>query len=394
MTTKRTRPTAKPKVAHSSLAITPFPVNDSDHATATEGNILPPPALFRVQGPMSTFGGPLDTGVTPSEGLALFEREDLRDPRHSDLFLPAQPPGTSGLARRLNPDRFYVACRWDYNMTSRALLRNTVALVQSVRTGRVEQARPADWGPDANTGRVADLSPGLAAILELDTDDDVIVTIRGNNNDDFITPVAAAAFNDRSGTTEPRVFTTAEWGAVPARLAHFPERMAAGIVVHNTEGANRAPITGDAEFAAASEVARRIQHSHMVVDHHWPDTGQHFTISRGGLILEGRHGSHEAARAGRVVEATHALSLDGSANRILFGIEIEGDNRRADRVTDQQYAALVELCAWLTKWRGLQVLQIEGHMDVLAGHTDCPGLFEKRLPTLRQDVANRRSQLG
>jgi len=102
---------------------------------------------------------------------------------------------------------------------------------------------------------------------------------------------------------------------------------------------------GDAEIAVAREVARRIQHSHMVTDHHWADTGQHFTISRGGLILEGRHGSREAARAGRVVEGAHAVSSDGSANRTWFGIEIEGDNRQADRVTAPQYSALVELCA-------------------------------------------------
>ena len=127
---------------------------------------------------MSTFGGPHDTGMTASEGLALFDTPDLHDPRHRDLFLPAQPPGTSGLGRRLNPEQCYLACRWDYRVTSRSFLRNTVALVQSVRTGRVVEARPADWGPNAHTGRVADLSPGLAAALELKTDDHVVVTIR------------------------------------------------------------------------------------------------------------------------------------------------------------------------------------------------------------------------
>ncbi len=183
-------------------------------------------------------------------------------------------------------------------------------------------------------------------------------------------------------------------GAAPANVVHFPERIAAGIVVHNTQDQNREPLTGDAEFAAARELARRIQHSHMITDHHWADTGQHFTISRGGLILEGRHGSLKAARAGRVVEAAQAVSSDGSANRTWFGIELEGDNRQADRVTAPQYSALVELCTWLIKWRGLQVLPIIGHMDVLAGHTDCPGHFEERLPVLRQDVAARRARLG
>lgn len=381
-TTKARRPSRK---------IAPFPDN-VDHATRPAGNPPQPRAVFRVQGRMSTFGGPSDTGVSPSEGLALFEPEDLQDPRFRDLFLISQPTGTSGLGRRLNPDKFYLACRWDYNVTSRSFLRNAVALLQSVRTGRVEKARPVDWGPNVLTGRVADLSPGLAAALQLDTDDEVIVTIRGDNAD-FVTRAAAAVFNKPSGTAEPRIFTTVQWGAAPANVAHFPENTAAGIVVHNTQSQNRQPLRGDAEFNAARELARRIQRDHMVTNG-WADTGQHFTISRGGLILEGRHGSLGAARAGRVVEAAHAKSRDGSVNRTWFGIELEGDNRQADLVTKPQYSALVELCAWLNKWCGRRDLPIDGHMEVMAGHTDCPGHFEERLPVLRQDVATRRAKLG
>ena len=369
------------------------PHEEADHATASSAAEPLPPVLFRVQGPMSTFGGPRDFGMSPSEGLALFAPEDLQDPRHKPLFLSAQPPGTTGLGRRLNPDKYYLACRWNYGITSRSLLRNTVAIVQSVRTGKAQQARPADWGPNTKTGRVADLSPGLAAVLDLDTDDEVIVVIRGNKSY-FITPAAAKVFASTAGTKEPTIMTTQEWGASPPRVDHFPEQPAAGIVVHNTEGPNRTPLEGDAEIKKAVKIARGIQYSHMVKDHTWPDTGQHFTISRGGLILEGRHGSLEAARSGRVVHGTHAVSSDGSANRRWFGIEVEGDNRTKDLVTDQQYSALVELCAWLMKWRGVATLPIKGHMDVKAKHTDCPGLFENRLPRLRDDVAKRRKQLG
>lgn len=195
-----------------------------------------------------------------------------------------------------------------------------------------------------------------------------------------------------TGTTEPRIYSTSEWGAQPATVAHFPERSAAGIVVHNTENANRNALTGDAELAAAVKVARSIQNGHFA--RHFSDTGQHFTISRGGLILEGRHGSVAAARAGRVVSAAHAKSSDGSANATWFGIELEGDNRQSDQVTKPQYSALVELCAWLTKWAGTRLLPIKAHKDVLAGHTDCPGKFEDRVPALRQDVSTRRAQLG
>jgi hypothetical protein len=363
---------------------------NTDHSVAAVGNELPLNALFRVQGKMSTFGGPHDLGMKPDEGLALFEPGDLQDPRFKDLFLPAPPPGTTGLGRRLNPDKFYLACRWDYNVTSRSLLRNSFATVQSVKTGKTEQARPADWGPNAKTGRIADLSPGLAASLGLDTDDEVIITVTGNSTD-FITPVAAKTFTGPAGSTEPKVFTTAEWGAAPAKQSHFAENSAAGIVVHNTENANRAPLTGDAEFTAAKAVALSIQAGHFARG--FSDTGQHFTVSRGGLILEGRHGSLLAARAGKVVQGAHAVSDGNVINKTWFGIELEGDNRVADQVTAPQYVALVELCAWLTKWAGVPQLPIKGHMDVLAGHTDCPGKFEQHIPTLITDVNTRRGQL-
>jgi hypothetical protein len=50
-----------------------------------------------------------------------------------------------------------------------------VALVTATATGKSLTAFPADWGPNDSTGRVADLSPGLLADLELVTDDEVEV---------------------------------------------------------------------------------------------------------------------------------------------------------------------------------------------------------------------------
>jgi hypothetical protein len=390
---KNNKNTVSKASANPSVANISPPNHDADHVTPPNSNGRQPPPVFNVRGPMSTFGGPHDTGMSPSEGLALFDRPDLQDPRHKKLFLPFQPPGTTGLGRRLNPDEFYLACRWDYSVTSRSFLRNTVAQVQSVRTGQVKQARPADWGPNPRTGRIADLSPGLAAALELDTDDEVIVTITGAAAE-FVTREAANAFagGPEGGTTEPRIYSTSEWGAEPAKVAHFPERPAAGIVVHNTENPNRAPLTGKAEETAAAKIARSIQSGHFARG--FSDTGQHFTISRGGLILEGRHGSLAAARAGRVVAGAHAKSSDGSANATWFGIELEGDNRQSDQVTQPQYDSLVELCAWLMKWAGVRTLPIKPHLEVLTGHTDCPGAFKNRMPALRQDAQRRRDQLG
>jgi N-acetylmuramoyl-L-alanine amidase len=134
-----------------------------------DGIAAAPAPLFKASGKCSSFGGPDDTGVSPSEGLAFIS--EVEQAPH--LFLPYQPEGTTGLARRLNPHIHYVACRWDYNVTPKSMMREEIALV---RAGGIElTAFPADWGPNENTGRVADLSPGLLADLGLKTDDEVEV---------------------------------------------------------------------------------------------------------------------------------------------------------------------------------------------------------------------------
>jgi len=130
-------------------------------------------ALARFSGPVSWFGGPDDEGVSESEELAfLYEYDDA-----PHLFLDNQPPGTTGLARRLNPDVFYVACRWDYDVTPKEMLadQSKLALVKTAR-GRMALAWPADWGPHEDTGRAADISPGLMDALLISTDDEVTVS--------------------------------------------------------------------------------------------------------------------------------------------------------------------------------------------------------------------------
>jgi len=128
---------------------------------------------MHLSGKCSWFGGPTDTGVAPDEGLAFIY--DVDD--QPDLFLPSQPSGTSGLARRLDPDEYYIACRWDYDnpeQTRSKLLVNK-ALVRSLKTGKEFIAYPADWGPHDSTDRVADISPGLMTALGIETDDEVEV---------------------------------------------------------------------------------------------------------------------------------------------------------------------------------------------------------------------------
>ena len=127
---------------------------------------------LNLRGKVSWFGGPEDTGVSPSEGLAfIYEYETA-----PHLFLKTQPPGTTGLARRLNPNVFYIACRWDYEKYPKPSLLENMALVRSPSTGLEFVAHPADWGPHSDTSRCADISPGLMAALGIQTDDVVEVT--------------------------------------------------------------------------------------------------------------------------------------------------------------------------------------------------------------------------
>jgi len=126
-----------------------------------------------VRGRVSWFGGPNDQGVAPDEGLAfIYEVSDK-----PELFLDVQPEGTTGLARRLNPDVPYIAMRWDYEKISKAELLDTVCLVRAPLSAKSFWALCADWGPNENTGRVADISPGLMDDLGIETDDEVEIIV-------------------------------------------------------------------------------------------------------------------------------------------------------------------------------------------------------------------------
>ena len=62
--------------------------------------------------------------------------------------------------------------RWDYDVFPKEFLAGDVkAMVRAVKTGRGFLAIPADWGPHLDTGRVADISPGLMDALGIITDD-------------------------------------------------------------------------------------------------------------------------------------------------------------------------------------------------------------------------------
>jgi hypothetical protein len=193
-------------------------INDGQGTFSVEGTFIDPgpQGTIILKGKMSHFGGPNDHGVTASEGLALFDAADLAT-APAGLFLPNQPPGTTGLARRLNPNAKYLACRWNYTLTPKGFLRSTQVTVSA--KGKSVAAQPVDFGPAIETGRIADLSLGLADILGLDTDDtcSVAIPLPGGAN----IPIPPA----------PPVVTI-DLAAIDAKL--FPPDMSTTLVVMTT----------------------------------------------------------------------------------------------------------------------------------------------------------------
>ncbi len=132
---------------------------------------------IKFTGKMSTFGGSNDTGMARDEGLALVQRyEDL------PAYFLRPPSDSEGLGRLLDTQKYYLACRWNYGIIPKSDLVKIMAKVTNPRNGKFAEAKPVDWGPNELTGRVADLSPGLAEHLGLETDDICIVELSISEN--------------------------------------------------------------------------------------------------------------------------------------------------------------------------------------------------------------------
>lgn len=136
-------------------------------------------------GKCSYFGGPMDTGVGTQEGLSLIDSSDLTEWWFRRLFaMPGAYDNGKGLARNLNPSALYCAMRFDYGSFAgvrgeilvgvpREQVRRSIFVISV--NGKRCFAQAADWGPNTDTGRLIDLSPGVCKAIGVGTDD--IVTV-------------------------------------------------------------------------------------------------------------------------------------------------------------------------------------------------------------------------
>jgi hypothetical protein len=178
----------------------------------------------------------------------------------------------------------------------------------------------------------------------------------------------------------PGIASTSAWGArAPSSAVSVLSYKPSYIVIHHTATSNGTATTQ----AAAYSLARGIQNYHMD-SNGWIDTGQQFTVSRGGYAMEGRHRSLERLNLGNsFVRGAHVGA--GNVNNESIGIENEG---LYTSVTPPAalYNKLVQLCAFICDKYGLPATQIFGHRDFMA--TACPGnILYGMLPQLRSDVA-------
>ncbi|RKN39653.1 N-acetylmuramoyl-L-alanine amidase [Micromonospora endolithica] len=179
------------------------------------------------------------------------------------------------------------------------------------------------------------------------------------------------------GTDLDWILSCDEWGARPPKdplsVSTIPTNK---IIVHHMAFPN----VTDYSQAQAVKLARDCQDLH-IDGNGWSDTGQHFTISRGGYVLEGRRGSLERLAAGdRQMVSAHCPGENGRA----IGIENEG-TYVTETPPEALLDSLVKLCVTICRQYGLHAHDIFGHWDFRT--TQCPGAaFYRQFPTLRRRV--------
>lgn len=175
---------------------------------------------------------------------------------------------------------------------------------------------------------------------------------------------------------EPEILSTIDWGArIPENWQQTLYEKPSYLVIHHTT----TPNVTDGSRDAAIALAQRVQNQH--INQQWGDSGQQFTMSRGGFAMEGRHGSLYALQGGETfILGVHALGF----NAYAVGIECEGFYM-VSPPPQSLYAGLVKLSAFICQQYELSPSRIIGHRDVVK--TSCCGdAFYAKLPILREDV--------
>jgi N-acetylmuramoyl-L-alanine amidase/Putative peptidoglycan binding domain len=176
----------------------------------------------------------------------------------------------------------------------------------------------------------------------------------------------------------PWVIDCDTWGArPPSSPIQITGNTTNKIILHHMAFPNVTDYSRD----HAIQLARDCQNLHMDTNG-WADTGQHFTVSRGGYVLEGRHRSLETLDAGQhQVISAHCPGENGNA----IGIETEG-TYITETPPAGQLDSVVELCTAVATQFRLHAWDVFGHWDFRV--TDCPGIaYYALFPQVRTRIA-------
>ncbi|MFK3736077.1 peptidoglycan recognition family protein, partial [Streptomyces sp. NPDC088090] len=153
----------------------------------------------------------------------------------------------------------------------------------------------------------------------------------------------------------PWIIDCDTWGArPPSSPIQLTGNTTNKIILHHMAFPN----VTDYSRAHAVQLAKDCQDLHMDTNG-WIDTGNHFTISRTGIIMEGRHRSLERLLAGsNMVVGAHTVGQNTQ------GIGIENNGTYTSVAPPSiLYASLVSLCSYICYKYGLAPTQIFGHRD-------------------------------
>ncbi|RUP51585.1 N-acetylmuramyl-L-alanine amidase, negative regulator of AmpC, AmpD [Jimgerdemannia flammicorona] len=210
---------------------------------------------------------------------------------------------------------------------------------------------------------------------------------------------AAVVVRQKNSSTEtypnvypPHIWSTADWGAKPpSSPLNILDHPALRILIHNTQGRNSPDLTQPYAYT----VARQIQDLHMLTNG-WADSGQHFTISRGGWILEGRHNTLSALSNGKqFVQSAHSPGMNTEA----IGIECDGAYGSV-LPTEYLFDSLMNLMASFLTSRVHQEPTLDRFAQynfvsfrfilIYFPQTDCPGnIFYSVLGNIRSALSKR-----
>lgn len=173
-----------------------------------------------------------------------------------------------------------------------------------------------------------------------------------------------------------RVIPCAEWHAADPKGAIPHTGKPDKTIFHHTAGHVPGFAAGET-YAEACSYARAIQIGHF--RNGWLDSGHNFLITRGGYILEGRHGSLRAIRSGKMIVSAHCPGQNDQPG-------IEHEHIGTEQMTPIQREAAVWLHAWICKSCSILPSNCaQPHKRYFA--TSCPGNLANGLPAFRKDVA-------